>query len=60
MMMILDFIKDNYLIALETLGAVAIAARFTPNKADDYFLNILAKLVNTIGMNHGTAANKER
>lgn len=46
-------------IGLAVLGVASTVATMTPNKADDWIVQMLLNVVNVIGMNVGKAKNKD-
>lgn len=46
-------------LILEVIGAFAVLATITPNKADDEIIGTLLKAVNFLGANFGKAKNGE-
>jgi len=56
-MTVVNFVLNNIPMLLEVVGAFAIIATATANKADDAIVNGLLQVINFIGANWGKAKN---
>ena len=45
-------------IALQVVGIAALVATLTPTNADNTIINLVSKLIHTLGANFGKAKNK--
>lgn len=57
-MQYVNWIIENWEVIPAVIGAFAVIAAATPNKADNAVADILCKVVNVLGANFGKAANK--
>ena len=59
---VIEFVQNNGLAmvnaALGLIGFFAFVARFTDNKNDDRFIQLILDAINFAGMNNGKASNK--